>query len=101
MNREHEPLRVAIIGTGSRSGYMHGPIIKALSHEVALVSVWGRSAASAQRLGESLGVPWYTDLDRLMRETAPQIGVVCVNYNANGEVALMAVEHRPSSLDVL
>jgi predicted dehydrogenase len=88
-----EPLRVAIIGTGSRSSYMHGPIIKALPQEVTLVSVWGRSAAPARRLGESLDVPWYTDLDRLIRETAPQIGVVCVNYNANGEVALMAVEH--------
>ena len=38
-------------------------------------------------------MPWYTDLDRLVRETAPQIGIVSVNYNANGEVGLMAVEH--------
>jgi predicted dehydrogenase len=38
-------------------------------------------------------VPWYTNLDRLIRETAPQIGVVCVTYSANGEVGLMAVEH--------
>jgi predicted dehydrogenase len=44
-------------------------------------------------LGESLGVPWYTDLDKLMRESAPQIGIVSVNYSANGEVGLMAVEH--------
>jgi predicted dehydrogenase len=28
-----------------------------------------------------------------MRETAPQIGIVSVNYSANGEVGLMAVEH--------
>ena len=27
-----------------------------------------------------------------MRETAPEIGVVSVNYHANGEVGLMAVE---------
>jgi predicted dehydrogenase len=94
MNQEYPPLRVAIIGTGSRSSYMHGPIIKALPQEVTLVSVWGRSASSAQRLGESLQVPWYTDLDRLIRETAPQIAVVCVNYSANGQVALMAVEHN-------
>jgi predicted dehydrogenase len=94
MNQERAPLRVAIIGTGSRSSYMHGPIIQALPQEVTLVSVWGRSTPSARRLGERLQVPWYTDLDRLMRETAPQIGVVCVNYNANGQVALMAVEHN-------
>ena len=88
-----EPIRVAIVGTASRSSYLYGPILKALPQEVELVSVWGRSADSAQRLGEKLGAPWYTSLDRLVRETAPQIGIVAVNYNANGEVGLMTVEH--------
>ena len=68
------PLRLAIIGTAKRSSYLYGPLIQALPQEVKLVSVWGRSPESARRLGESLGVPWYTDLDRLVRETAPEIG---------------------------
>ena len=92
MEKQNKPVRVAIIGTGRRASYMYAPIIKALPGEVDLVAVWGRSTASAQRLGQSLGVPWYTDMDRLVRETAPEIGVVCVNYAANGEVGLMAVE---------
>lgn len=87
------PLRVAIIGTARRSDYLYGPIVAALPNDVELVSVWGRSADSAARLGASLGVPHYTDLDKLIRETAPQIGIVSVNYNANGQVGLMAVEH--------
>jgi predicted dehydrogenase len=61
--------------------------------DVELVSIWGRSAESARKLGESLRVPWYTDLDRLIRETRPQIGIVSVAYAANGQVGLMAVEH--------
>ena len=89
---EHAPLRVAIIGTAARSDYLYGPILKALPEEVTLVAVWGRSTDSARRLGESLEVPWYTDVDRLVRETAPQIGIVSVAYSANGEVGLMAVE---------
>jgi predicted dehydrogenase len=88
-----EPLRVAIVGTASRASYLYGPLLKALPEQVDLVSIWGRSAGSARRLGESLGVPWYTDLARLTHETAPQIGVVCVAYKANGRVGLMAVEH--------
>jgi predicted dehydrogenase len=88
-----EPVRVAIIGTAKRSHYLYGPLLKALPEEVKLVAVWGRSTDSARRLGESLDVPWYTDLDRLVRETAPQIGVVSVAYRANGEAGLMAVEH--------
>jgi predicted dehydrogenase len=86
------PLRVAIIGTAKRSDYLYGPLIKALPEDVELVSVWGRSADSAQRLSQSLGVPGYTDLDKLVRETAPELGLVSVNYHANGEVGLMAVE---------
>ncbi|MHB1295159.1 MAG: Gfo/Idh/MocA family protein [Anaerolineae bacterium] len=86
-------LRVALIGTGARALYMHAPIVRALPQEVELVSVWGRSEDSAQRLGQSVDVPAYTDLDRLIRETAPEIGIVCVNSKANGAVGLMAVQH--------
>jgi predicted dehydrogenase len=86
------PIRVAIIGTAKRAAGMYGPILRGLPG-VELVAVWGRSDDSARRLGERLGAPAYTDLDRLIRETAPQIGIVCVAYGANGEVGLMAVEH--------
>jgi predicted dehydrogenase len=89
---DKRPLRAAIIGTAKRSDYLYGPILKALPDEVELVAVWGRSSESARRLGESLSVPWYTDLDQLVRETAPEIGVVSVAYSANGEAGLMAVE---------
>jgi predicted dehydrogenase len=86
------PLRVAIIGTAKRSEYLYGSLIKALPEDVELVSVWGRSVDSVERLGKSLGVPAYTSLDKLVRETTPQIGVVSVNYHANGEVGRMTVE---------
>ena len=86
------PLRVAIIGTAKRSDYLYGSLIKALPEDVELVSVWGRSADSVERLGKSLGVPAYTSLDKLVRKTVPEIGVVSVNYHANGEVGLMAAE---------
>jgi predicted dehydrogenase len=87
-----DPLRVAIVGPGRRSGYLYGPLVKALPQDVTLVGVWGRRQESGRRLGEALGVPWYTDLDRLVREQAPQIGIVSVSAAANGEVGLMAVE---------
>ncbi len=87
-----EPLRVAIIGASKRSSYMYGPLIQALPDEMRLVAVWGRSPDSARRLGEELGAPWYTDLRRLVDDHDPHIGVVSVNYSANGQVGLMAVE---------
>jgi predicted dehydrogenase len=87
-----DSIRVAIIGTGKRSFGFYGKLLQQLPG-VQLVAVWGRSTDPARRLGEGLGVPWYTDLDRLIRETSPHIGVVSVSYAANGEVGLMAVEH--------
>lgn len=87
-----QPLRVAIIGTSKRSAYMYGALIKALPEEVTLVSIWGRSIESTHHLSKALGVPGYTDLNKLIQETAPTIGIVSVGYAANGEVGLMAVE---------
>jgi predicted dehydrogenase len=86
-----DPIRIAIIGTAKRSSYLYGPLLKAIPG-IELVSVWGRTAEKANTLTENLGVPAYTDLDKLVRETAPQIGIVDVAYSANGEVGLMAVE---------
>jgi predicted dehydrogenase len=89
-----EPIRVAIIGTAARSDYLYGPLVRAMGPEVDLVAVWGRREEPARRLGQGLDVPWFTDLDQLVRDTEPHIGIVSVAYNANGQVGLMAVEHN-------
>ncbi len=72
---------------------MYGPLLRRLGKSAQLVSVWGRSEESARKLGEQLDVPWYTDLDRLVRETRPEAGIVSVTAQANGSVALMALNH--------
>lgn len=87
------PLRVAIIGASRRSSYMYLPLLRALRDEVELVGVWARTGESALRLGAEAGVPGYTDMGKMMRDVAPQIGIVSVAYAANGSVGLQAVEH--------
>ncbi len=93
MTSAPRPLRVAIVGTSARSDYLYGPLLRGLEPDLHLVSVWGRREASAARLGQSLGVPHFTDLAELIRQTAPDLAVVSVAGAANGEVGLMAVEH--------
>ena len=88
----NEPIRVAIIGTAKRSLRLYAKLLRQLP-DVQFVAVWGRSTDPARTLGEIYGVPWYTDLDALIRDTSPHIGIVSVGYSANGEVGLMAVEH--------
>jgi predicted dehydrogenase len=87
-----QAIRVAIIGTGKRSAYLFAPLLRQLPN-TELVGLWGRSEDSARRMGEQLGVRWYTDLEKLMTETQAQIGIVSVNYHSNGQVGLMAAEH--------
>ncbi len=87
-----DTIRIALIGTGKRSEYLYEPILRHLPG-VELVSLWGRRQESAQPMAERMGTPWYTDLDRLIRDTAPDIGIVSVSYASNGQVGLMAVEH--------
>jgi predicted dehydrogenase len=86
------PLRVAIIGTAKRSSYLYGPLVKAMPG-VELVGVWGRSQSSVDKLAFELGVTGYTDLDRLIDQQRPDIGIVSVSYWSNGEVGLLAVQH--------
>ena len=91
-------VRAAMIGTGSRQTYMYAPILRGLTDDIEVVSVWGRSKGSVDKTAAVFGVPGYTDLGTLIDETGPEIGIVCVNSDANGQVALMAVEHGLSIL---
>jgi predicted dehydrogenase len=90
---QDQRVRVAMIGASKRAAYMYAPLLKGLSKDVEVVAVWNRSEEPARRLGGLIGVPWYTDMSRLMRETSPSIGVVAVTHASNGEVGLKAVEH--------
>jgi predicted dehydrogenase len=87
-----DPLRFAIVGAGKRSDYLYAPLFNILNREIKLVGVWGRSEDKARALGTKLGVPWFTDLERLMEQTHPQAAVVSVAYAANGEVGRRVVE---------
>ncbi len=91
MSGENTPVRVALIGTSKRVYNMYYPILRALT-EVELVGVWSRSEESAKKAGEAFNLPYYTDLEKLTRETAPQIGIVCVSYGVNGEIGLAVLQ---------
>jgi len=87
-----ERIRFALVGGSARSEYLYGPLLTLLTEEVDLVAVWSRSEARAQTLGQKLRVPWFTDLELLTRDTAPQAAVVSVKSEANGEVGLRVID---------
>ncbi len=83
---------MAFLGSGRRASYLYARLVAGMG-SVTLVGVWSRTAESARRLGEELGVPWYTSMDRLKRETGAVAGIVSVSYGANGAVGREAVEN--------
>ncbi len=88
-----EPIRIAFLGAGRRALYLYRRIIEGMPESVELVGVWSRSEGSARQLGETLGVPWFTDMATLKSETGAVAGIVTVSYDANGAVGLQAVSH--------
>lgn len=86
-----EPIRIAFLGAGRRALYLYRRIIEGMPESVELVGVWSRSEGSARQLGETLGVPWFTDMATLKSETGAVAGIVSVSYDANGAVGLQAV----------
>ncbi len=88
-----KPIRIAFLGAGRRALYLYRRIIEGMPAAVELVGVWSRSEGSAQQLGETLGLPWFTDMAKLKSETGAEAGIVTVSYAANGVVGLEAVSH--------
>lgn len=80
-----------MIGTSRRTSYLYWPLLQAIP-DIRPVAIWGRNEEKVRALGAQFGLPAYTNLDRLVRETAPQAGIVSVGYHANGQVGLMTVE---------
>lgn len=79
-----ERIRVALLGTSKRTDYLYGPLLALFQKDVEFVGIWGRSEDKAKASGEKFGVPWFTDLERLLDEVRPDAAIVSVGYAANG-----------------
>lgn len=79
-------LRIAVVGAGRRSR-AHLPVIAKLSHLFELVAICDSLPENAQRAGEQYGVPWYSDLKRMLRERQPDVCDVVVPGEAHHVVA--------------
>lgn len=87
------PLRIAVFGTGQRVEDYYAPIFRALSRELRWVGVWGRRPDRVAALARKADVPGYTDMDRLVEETRPDILLLCVNGHANGVLGRQLAEY--------
>ena len=79
-------LRIAVVGVGRRSR-AHLPVIAKLRDHFALVGVCDVREENARQAGDQYGVPWYTDLRRMLAEARPDLCDIIVPGEAHHVVA--------------
>ena len=83
-----KPIGIAILGCGNVAR-IHAEAIRRVSG-LALSAVCSRAAASARRLGEQFGVPWYSDLPQMLADPSVQAVSICTPSGTHGELGCAA-----------
>jgi myo-inositol 2-dehydrogenase/D-chiro-inositol 1-dehydrogenase len=86
-----QPVRFGLIGCG-RIGTYHAATLTRRLSEASLVAVADPVAASAQRLGQSLGVEWLTDPQALIED--PRIEAVAITCASTAHADLVVAAAR-------
>ena len=83
----HDPVRIALIGTGNRSQTVYRPLFKALSPWVKVVAVCDPVRESADAFAESLGVPAFYDLKELVQARPMEAALVVTPIPSHHSIA--------------
>ena len=88
--------RVAMIGTGHRGQGMWGtPVVQRYSNTVEFVGLCDPNPGRSNRVKEMMGVdcPTYTDFDKMMRETKPELLIVTTVDSFHHEYIVKGLEY--------
>jgi myo-inositol 2-dehydrogenase/D-chiro-inositol 1-dehydrogenase len=87
----HEPVRIGLVGAG-RIGTFHATTLARRLHQAELVAVADPVEASAQRLGDELGVDWLTDSQALIDD--PRLEAVAITCASTAHADLVVAAAR-------
>lgn len=93
--RKDSRKRVAIVGTGVRALGMWGkPIVQGFGNEVQFVGLCDINEGRLKWVKSEMGVscPIFTDFDKMMRETKPEILIVTTVDNTHHEFIIKGME---------
>ncbi|PDM27155.1 hypothetical protein CP083_00010 [Candidatus Bathyarchaeota archaeon B24-2] len=62
-------LRIAVVGVGSRAQHAHLPVIASMRDVWRLAAVCDINPYVSRRIGEAYHVPYYTDIEKMLRRT--------------------------------
>ena len=86
----NDKLRVAIVGAGGW-GFQHARAF-AEREDVELAAVFGRTPERTARRAERFGVPWYTDVEEMLRRGKPDLVSVCLPAQHTFETTMKVIE---------
>lgn len=88
-------MKVALIGTGSRGCGMWGrDLVKRYPEQITFVGLCDNNPGRLQKGKEYIGTdcPTYTDFEQMMKETKPDLLIVCTKDSTHHEFIVKAME---------
>ena len=81
-------VKIALVGVGNRGRNTYLPIIQTLSRDLEFVAVADARAEAAEEAGRFAEVPWYTDLEKMVSETRPDVCAVVTTSSRHHQVGV-------------
>ena len=81
-------VKIALVGVGNRGRNTYLPIIQILNRDLEFAAVCDVRADAAEEAGRFAGVPAYTNLEKMVTETRPDVCAVVVNPNRTHEAGV-------------
>ncbi|MDR1098252.1 MAG: Gfo/Idh/MocA family oxidoreductase [Tannerella sp.] len=89
-------IKIALVGTGVRGSLMWGrDLVERYSGQVVFVGLCDTNSGRLQTGKEIIGTdcPAYTDFDKMMKETKPELLIVCTVDNTHHELIVKGMEY--------
>ncbi len=87
------PVRIAIVGTGNVAETSHMPVIRAQGPNARVVAVVDVDPERARDFAERWRIPeYYRGLDKMLREAAPDLVIVCTPPVAHREAVVSCLD---------
>ncbi len=88
-----EPLRLALIGAGSRSQTIYQPLWESLRPWCVPVAVCDPVAENGNKLATALGVPYYSDIRQLVKDRLAEAALVVTPVESHHSISVFLSSH--------
>ena len=92
-----QPLRLALIGAGTRARDIYQPLWESLKPWCVPVAVCDPVAENGRKLAEALGVPYYADIRKLVKDRPMEAAMVVTPIPSHHSISVFLSSHGISN----